>query len=433
MKVRALSRRHFLGALGVAGSAAALFPWLAQPARAGGPPKRLVLFFTPHGTVWDRWRPTGGETDFGFSPILAPMERHRDKLVIIDGVRMESGTEYYIPHTYTMPLLWTGSPIDTSAGAFCREDHGGRCFGWNTGISIDQHIANALPLTTPHRTIELGLSCGGAHPASRMIYSGVAAPKTPVDSAARAWSTLFGSAMTDADAIRRRSVLDTVHEDFALRRGRLSSADRARLDAHATSLEELQRTLVPPSALCERPGEPVTDPETAIDRQSDKLAASLACGLTDIASFQLRIADNDNSLYPWTGLSTGGHHTLSHDSGPAAQSTLADLYTWYTARFAYLLDRLAASPDVDGTSLLDNTLVVWGSELGTAWNHDLSNVPFVLAGGAGVGLRGGRYLRVTDTQLNRVLVTACHAMGLTDTATYGSLDTGTGAIPGVLV
>ena len=431
-RVRSISRRGFLGAAGVLGGAAALFPWLARRAIAGGAPKRLLLFFTPHGTVWDRWRPTGGETDFTLSPILMPAERHRDRMVIVDGVRIESGTEYYIPHTYTMPVLWTGSPIDTGAGSFCREDHGGRCFGWNTGVSVDQHIATQLASTTPYRTIELGHACGGSHPASRMIYTGASAPKTPIDTPTRAWSTLFGSVMTDADALRRRSVLDTVYGDFASRRARLSSSDRARLDAHATSLEELERTLVPPLAVCERPADPTFDGETVIDRQSDLIAAALGCGLTDVISFQLRIADNDNSLYPWTGLTTGGHHTLSHDSGPDAQSTLATLYTWYTARFAYLLDRLAATPDVDGTSVLDNTLVIWGSELGTAWNHDISNVPFVFAGGPGVGLRGGRSLRVSDMQLNRVLVTACHAMGLTDVETYGSLDRGAGPLPGVL-
>lgn len=429
---RSISRRRFIEAGAALGGAAALFPWLARRANAGGAPKRLLLWFTPHGTVWDRWRPTGGETDFTLSPILMPAERHRDRIVIVDGVRIESGTEYHIPHTFTMPVLWTGSPIDTGAGSFCREDVG-RCFGWNTGVSVDQHIAAQLSATTPYRTVELGHGCGGwSTPASRMIYTAASAPKTPIDTPTRAWSTLFGSVMTDADAIRRRSVLDTVYADFASRRARLSSADRSRLDAHATSLEELERTLVPPSAVCERPADPTYDDETAIDRQSDLIAASLGCGLTNVISFQLRIADTDTSLYPWLGLASGGHHALSHDSGPEAQSTLATLYTWYTERFAYLLDRLAATPDVGGTSVLDNTLVIWGSELGTGWNHDISNVPFVFAGGPGVGLRGGRSLRVTNTQLNRVLVTACHAMGQTDVETYGSLDRGVGPIPGIL-
>ena len=169
-------------------------------------------------------------------------------------------------------------------------------------------------------------------------------------------------------------------------------------------------------------------PETAIDRQSDMIAAIFGCGLTRIASFQHRIADNDNSLYPWVGLSTGGHHTLTHDS--SAAPTLASVYRWYSERFAYLLDRLAATPDVDGTTVLDNTLIVWGSELGIGWTHDISNVPFIFAGGPTV-VQGGRYKVVTNKTNHRVLVTALQAMGQPD-MTYGALDTGSGPLAGVL-
>jgi hypothetical protein len=430
-------RRRFLQGLGLAGGAAALFPWLTAEAGAAAP--RLLLYFTPHGTVWDRWRPSaGGETDFTLGPILAPLERHRDRLVMVDGLSMESGTEYYIPHTYTMPLLWTGSPIDTSEGAFCREDHGGRCFGWNTGVSVDQTIASRLDTVAPYPTIELGVGCGGLHPATRMIYGAPGMPKSPLDSPERAFSTLFGTADPDAeaaarDALRRQSVIDAVHADFGSHRARLSPADRARLDDHAQSVRDLERTLISPSVLCQRPDAPTeVTAQTAIDRQSDLIAAAFGCGLTRVASFQHRIADNDNTLYPWVGLDSGGHHSLSHNSSAGAQSTLAGVYTWYSERFAYLLDRLAEMPDGDGLSVLDNTLVVWGSELGRAYDHDVRNVPFIFAGGAGGRLRGGRYLQVSSMKANRALVTACHAMGLTDIESYGSLDNDTGPVPGVL-
>ena len=105
------SRRAFLQQVGLAGGAAALFPWLDRVQAQAAPAPKLLLFFTPHGTVWDRWRPTGGETDFTLSPILMPLSEHREHIAIVDGISMVSGTDYYIPHTYTMPLLWTGSPI----------------------------------------------------------------------------------------------------------------------------------------------------------------------------------------------------------------------------------------------------------------------------------------------------------------------------------
>lgn len=433
------SRRSFLrtglagGALVAAGSAVAMFPWLRAVAAPAQP--RLLLFFTPHGTVWDQWRPGGGEADFTFSPILKPLEKHRSRLVIVDGIEIKSGTAYYIPHTYTMPVLWTGSPIDTATSEFCRDDHM-QCFGWNTGVSVDQYIAGKLGgMPTPYSTLELGLGCGGLHPATRMIYSAPGMPRSPIDKPEVAFNTLFGTISPDQeqaerDARRRKSVLDAVHKDFDSRRAKLSPDDKLRLDAHADSIRELELSL---TAVCGSPEAPVDiNSETSIDRQSDLLAAALGCGLTRIASVQVRIADNDNTLYPWVGLDAGGHHTLSHDSGPDAQGKLAKLYTWYSERFAYLLDRLAATPDVDGRSVLDNTLVIWGSELGRAWDHDISNVPFVFAGATDL-LRSGRYLKGSVISHNRVLVSACHAMGLKDQKQYGTLDSGEGPVPGLFI
>jgi hypothetical protein len=434
-----ISRRRLLGA-GAATSALALFPWLERRAKAQGLPPRLLLYYTPHGTVWDQYRPSGGETNFEFSPILAPLEAHRERLVITDGLEMLSGTEYYIPHTYTMPVLWTGSPIDTQSSTFCRDDHG-ECFGWGTGTSVDQLIAERLAPTTPYPTIELGYKCGGLHPANRMIYSAPGVTKNPLDDPARAFETLFSGGQVDmgsSDAqalaeLRRKSVLDTALADFNSRRGTLAASDKLRLDAHAASIRELERALMGGSTSCAQPSAPADiTAETAIDRQSDLIAGIFGCGLTRIASFQLRIADNDNSLYPWVGLDEGGHHTLSHENDDATLATLAQLYTWYSQRFAYLLDRLAATPDVDGTSVLDNTLVIWGSELGVGWTHDTDNVPFIFAGGASGRLRGGRYLKVAGNLTNRVLITALDAMGITDVESYGTTDTGSGPLSGVL-
>jgi hypothetical protein len=271
-----------------------------------------------------------------------------------------------------------------------------------------------------------------------MIYGSVGTPKSPIDDPARAFSTLFGKVDPDAEAraraqLRQRSVLDAVRSDLTSRRARLSPEDRARLDAHATALRELERSLGAGALVCAKPAAPSgVNSETAIDRQADIAAAALGCGLTRVVSLQHRIADNDNSLYPWVGLSTGGHHSLSHDSSAAAQATLAKVYRWYAARFAYLLERLSKTPDPDGGTLLESTLVIWGSELGRGYDHDIKNVPFVFAGGAAGRLKGNRYLKVAAPRHNRVLVTACHAMGLTQIEKFGALDNGSGPLSGLL-
>ncbi|MBL8916246.1 MAG: DUF1552 domain-containing protein [Archangium sp.] len=428
------SRRALLAG----GMASALFPWLSW-AQVNAPRKKLLLFYTPHGTIWPNWRPTpDGMGGFTLSPILAPLAAHQNRVVLMDGISLPYGTSYYIPHTYTMPALWTGSPIDTASTLFTRTDHM-QSFGWGTGVSVDQFIASQLPAgETPYRSIELGTFCGGLHPATRMIYSAPGMVKSPVDVPLTAFNQFFSAPNPDLDAAakalaRRRSVLDTVLDDMNARKAVLTTNDRARLDAHATAVRALETRLQAMTPSCPQPTAPPagTDPQLTMDRQMDLAAAALGCGLTRVLSLQMRIADNDNSLYPWLGLNTGGHHTFSHDSSTASQATLSQVYTWYSARFAKLLDVLAATPDLAGGSVLDHTLVIWGSELGIGWTHDISNVPFVLAGGPGV-VRGNQYLQVTNKTNHRVLVTALHWMGFTPMQSYGALDPGSGPLTGVL-
>ena len=423
-----LSRRSFLRTLGAAGAGVALMPWLS--ARADDEPMpRVILFYTPHGTVWDRWRPTGSGTSFALSPILAPLERHKKQLVVIDGMNIASPYSHRVPHTYDLPALWSGSPIDTTATDFERTDHG-VTFGWNTGTTIDQYLAGRLSPDTPFPTLELGVLCGGSHPATRMIYSGPRAPRHPLTNPGLAFDQVFGGD-DGAGAERRRAVLDAALGDLNAVRPKLSASDRRRLDAHETAIYELQDSLGADDG-CDAPDRPLGGGlDVIIDQQSDLLAAALACGKTRIASLQITKGDNDGALYPWVGIETGGHHLTSHDRTAAAQDDLAALYTWYSHRFAHLLDLLDALPDGNGQSVLDNSIVIWGSEIGIGWNHDISNVPFVVAGGGAGRVRRGRYLQVSG-QHNRVLVDAAQVMGLTDVTSYGSTDNGSGGVPGLL-
>lgn len=434
-------RRAFLQALGGVGAvtaAASLFPWLRTAAQSAGATaqRKLVLFYTPHGTVWDKWRPSGGETDFKLSYILEPLMAHREKIAIVDGLGIAEPYEHRVPHTYDLPALFTGSPIDTSATDFYRDDHM-VSYGWNTGTSIDQTIAGRLAATTPLRTLELGTQCGGSNPASRMIYAGPAQPRQPLDRPSLAWEQVFRDATQPvpdtSQLLRRRAILDTVIEDLKSVQPRLGASDKRRLDAHATALSEIEAGLQPVETSCALPTKPGDgNLDVEIDRQGALIAAALACGQTRIASMQVTKGDNDGALYPWVGITSSGHHSVSHDNSDPATALLTELYRWYAERFAQLLTAMAAIPDADGTSLLDNTLVIWGSEIGVGWNHDCTNIPFIVAGGTAHGVRGGRSLRPTGQRHNRLLVTAAHYMGLTDITSYGSTDDGEGPLAGLL-
>ncbi len=431
-------RQLFAGAGGLAAASLLGTHRLARAAKA--PPKRLVLFFTPHGTVWDDWRPTGTATNFTLGSILQPLAAYQDRLALIDGMQIRSPYDHRVPHTYDLPALWTGSPIDTEADLFERTDLG-VSFGWNTGTSVDQFIGTELPLTTPYRTLEFGVGTGnGLHPARRMIYTGPAAPLDPFDGPQTAWNALFRgfepgkTSAAAALAARRASILDRVTQELASVRETVSAADRVRLDAHTDAIRELELTLEA-DVVCTPPTDPgLVSFEQEMDAQLDMLVACLACGLTNIATFQHKIGDNDTSLYDWLGITTGGHHLTSHDTSQGAQDLLSGLYTYYAERFAHLLQQLDRLPEGDGT-MLDHTLVIWGTEVGIGWNHDVSNVPFVVAGGAQTGLIGNRYhdLRGQNYGHNRLLVSACHAMGLSTVGTYGTTDEGSGGVPGLLL
>jgi len=438
------SRRAFLRTLGATGALAPFFP-LLNASGAEARPLRLILWFTPHGTIHDQWKPTGGPTDFALGPILQPLERHRSKLVVLDGLKIQADG-VGAPHTKGPPLLFTGSPLLEDM-TFTREDgSGGMYYGWNSGPSVDQAILSRIGSVTSYPSLEFGVRSGGNHPGSRIIYTGPEAPRSPETNPWRAFDRLIGDIGQSTEEIaarraERRSVLDLVGAELAEIEARAPSADRAKIGAHLQAVRDIERRLGEEPVACEGldlgaalDANQASNTPAVFDRTIDLLTTSLACDLTRFASLQYRVGENDGGYtYDWLGITGQEHHLLTHegDTNAAARADLAKIYTWYSERFAYFLDRLAAIPEGDGT-LLDNCLVVWGSELGKGNTHSFDRVPFVLAGGAAGQLATGRWLQFNGTPHNRLLVSICQLLGLGDVETFGSTDTGRGPLAGLV-
>jgi hypothetical protein len=141
------------------------------------------------------------------------------------------------------------------------------------------------------------------------------------------------------------------------------------------------------------------------------------------------VGENDGYPYRFLGVPEE-HHITTHDTAPEKQAQIAKIYHYYADRFAYLLKQLDDVPEGTGT-MLDHTLVIWGSEIGTGYTHDFKNVPFVVAGGGAYGVRTGRYLKVAPgTYHNRLIVSAMRFMGA-DVETFGSTDQERGSLPGL--
>ncbi len=430
------SRRSFLAGLGAACVTAPLLPILNASAQEARFPKRLILFYTPHGTIWDAWVPTGTTTDFKLGPILMPLAKHQKKLVVLSGLNMQD-VGVGAPHAKGLPLLWTGSKLIEDM-TFTREDgSGGMYYGWNSGPSVDQVIAQSLGNATPYPSLELGLRSGASKPSNRMIYRDAQRPLEPQIDPWAAFTRLF--AMVDeAQIAERLSAVDLLRAELARIKPRIASAERLKIEAHVDAINHLEKRLQTRATACAGPTLPASvnaqndaNTEAVIDSQMQIIASALACDLTRIASFQYTIGDNDNGTYPWLGISDG-HHTLSHEpeSNLDAKAKLTQIYTWYASKFARLLDLLDAIPEGDGT-LLDNTMVVWGSELGTGVTHSFAPTPFVVAGGASGAFKTGRWLDFGgEVDHNRLLVSICRTFGLSDIDTFGNTDVGSGTLPG---
>lgn len=454
-------RRHFLAR---SLAAAAAIPLLettgvrAQPAT--GAPRRLIIFYTPNGTIGSEWRPKGSETTFTLGRILRPLETHRSKLLVLGGVNMAlADSGYGSHHARGVGGLLTGRPI--LQGNFAV--FAGNRAGWAGGISIDQHIAKSIAPTTRFKTLELGVRILDSEVRGRISYLGASQPVPPIESPYDVFDRLFAGvpapaapgtpAMTQADRIRleKRSVLDFLKEELTVARTRAGVGDRAKLDLHLDSIRDIERRLgtagpagTPPpvaAAGCQAPvlgariDVAATDNIPAVGKlQMDVLAAALACDVTRIATLQWTHPEVDQT-FPWLGVSQG-HHATSHagDSDSAAQEALTKVNVWYAEQLRYLADKLASYREGDRT-LLDNTVILWCNEIGKGNNHAHRDLPFALLGSAGGYFRTGRFVDymaggASGHPHNNLLLSLGQAMGIKDTS-FGDPQHCTGPLPGL--
>jgi len=443
---RPLSRRTILRG---AGGAAIGLPWLEamtpRTARAAtGPVKRLVVMFSANGTIPAAWAPTPGasETDFTLSPILAPLAPHQADIVVVGGLEQKGGGGD--AHQIGMGGMLTGQLLN--AGPFAGV--GAPPAGWPMGASVDQRVAEGLAVPTKLRSLELGVQVGSADNWGRMIYRAANQPLPPDDDPASVYGRVFADLHTDPAVLarlrkRRQSILDGVGAQFTRISGRLGAADRARLDAHLTAVQEIESRLttdlVVSNPSCHDPtiasvAATANDSFPAVGAlQMDLLVMALACDITRVASLQWSRSVSQ-TRFSWLNI-TEGHHDLSHrpDDDAGAVDKLTRINTWYAQQLAGLIARLKATPDGAGGTLFDGTLILWCNELAKGNTHGHIGAPYVLAGSAGGALRTGRYLAYDGQGVphNNLLVSILNAMGVPD-RTFGKPDWCTGPLTGLL-
>lgn len=431
---RGFSRRAFLGSIGAGAALAPFLPVLESQGADGEFAKRIILLFSPNGTLHETWAPTGSETDFQLNTLLAPLEAYKDQMMVLDGlevIRQGLGDG----HQMGMACLWTGNQLN--AGDFGGGDGGAA--GWAGGISIDQEIANAIGGDTPYRSIEFGIQNFSHDNWGRMVYAGSDSPIVAENNPQAMFDRLFANLGVDTSAVERlkaerRSVLDLVAGDLQSLETKYGASDRMKVEAHLNAIREIERRNDLATPVCEAPEQNydldfnANENFPAVSRlMIDQMVMSLACDLTRVASLQWSRSVS-NTEHTWVGATR--HHDLSHlgDGDQTMIDEITSINVWYAEEVKYLLDAMAAIPEGDGT-LLDNSIVVWGNELSRGNSHGNHPVPFVTFGSGCGTLDTGKYLTYDRVPHNRLLVSLARAMDH-DIQSFGNNDPGSGGLPG---
>ena len=426
-----MNRRHFLAGLGAGAAALPLLSRLPS-AHAQAFPTRFVVFFTPNEPIDPSyWEPGSG---FSLTDVMQPLTQHKDKLLMIGHMKMETRDKDNFGGGHVgMGHLLTGE-VNNPYGS-------GNPEFWAGGISVDQLIANELNV----EAMTVAARPGGANGNTRISYSGANNPVHPIEDPLKAFDTFLGDYTIPVDDLaelraQKRTVLDAVAGQLDRLKGKIAKADRGKLQLHLDRVRDIEASLTGNTTVSCSPTAPAggfdykanSDYPITGRRHMDVVAQALACDATRVATIQLGNSGGSNLTPSWPSYgidSQTDEHNIAHNynSNPsnANVNTRVALERFYYDQFAYFLDQLDSYEEGNGT-LLDNTLVLWGKPIGR--NHRGDDLLFMLAGGAGGQVQGGRYIERRDVPHNNLLTTCCQLMGLSQVTDFGDAEISSGPV-----
>ena len=394
---------------------------------AANPVRRLGACYVPNGMEMRAWTPAGEGREFELSQILRPLEPFRSQLNVLTGladkVAVPRPGEGIGDHARASATFLTGVHVKKTEGADIR-----------AGVSMDQIAAQQLGAETQLASLELGVdsveTLGACDAGYSCAYTNTIAWRTattplPMENDPRAvFERLFGSTdSTDAAArlarIRQdRSVLDYVGDRVAGLQKTLGPGDRTKLDQYFDAVRDIERRIQRAEEQSDREiplfEQPAGIPDTfeAHSRlMFDLLALAYQTDLTRVGTFMLS-REVSGRAYPEIGVPDSHHGCSHHQNDPAKLEKLAKINTFHMQQFAYFLDKLQSTPDGDGT-LLDHSVLIYGSGISDGNIHFHMDLPIVMVGGGGGTLKGGRHLRyANDTPLTNLYVSVLGKLGM---------------------
>jgi len=428
---KSLERRTFLRGIGAALALPLLDSMVpAMTAATLSPAKptiRLGFCYVPNGIIPKDWLPKTVGTGFEFMPTMKPLEPFRDKMLVTSNLAQINGR-----------ALGDGAGDHARAGAtWLTGVHPKKTEGADihAGISADQIAARALAKETQFGSLELGLEepylAGGCDSGYSCAYTNTISwrgPTTPnpVEISPRAiFERMFGDGETTDPKARLqrmaqdRSILDFVRADVARLSPGLGGRDKNKLDEYLESIRDIERRIQKAeqqSATMKLPvmERPVGIPETFEDHaklMSDLMVIAYQTDMTRVITFMMA-REGSNRSYREIGIADGHHSVTHHQNDPDKIAKTQKIDEHHVRSLAYLVKRLDETQDGDGT-LLDHTLLVYGSSIRDGNVHDHHDLPLVLIGGKTANVRGGRHVRYkAETPMTNLLVTMLDKAGV---------------------
>lgn len=422
-----LPRRKFLRGLGTLMALPALESLAAPGTTPGaGQPRRMAFIYVPNGANMADWTPTETGTGFRMPYILEPLEEVRQEVMVLSGLTHDKGRpngDGAGDHARASATFLTATQARKTSGVDIR-----------VGVSVDQVVAQRTGDQTPFRSLELGCdrgqssgSCDSGYSCAyqfNIAWRTATAPVPPETSPRQAFERLFSSGEAEASPEqrmkrrqRRQSILDFVMEDARRLEVTLGRTDQRKLDEYLTSVRDLERriersehlnTQLPPDAF---PKETPPDYPSHIRLMYDLLVLAFQTDSTRIASF-IVAHDGSNRPYPFIGV-TDGHHDLSHHGHDAEKKKkIALINRFHAEQFAYFLKRMRSVREGEGT-LLDHSMILYGSGLADGNAHAHDDLPVLLCGRAGGTLDPGRHVRLPrETPMANLFLEMMDRMGV---------------------
>jgi len=427
LQQKKLDRRTFLRGIGATMALPMLDAMAAATPKPAASPVRMAFVYIPNGVIVEDWTPAAEGKDFALPHILEPLQPHRDQMMVLSGLSHHNAKALGDgggDHARASAVFLTGVHPNKTDGADIR-----------AGISIDQIAAQHLGQFTPYASLELtcepGKLAGNCDTGYSCAYSNsiswrtATTPNPPEGNPRAVFNRLFGRSEESLDLAAREkrmkyrgSILDFVLEDTKRLQVSLGPTDRRKLDEYLYAVRMIERRIESNEKLAYGEGIDLEVPESAPKDYAEYARLMFDLQVLAFQTDQTRVStfmmagEGSNRAYREVGV-TGGHHGISHHQGDEEKiADIRKINRYHMEQFAYFIDRMKATEDGDGT-LLDHSMIIYGSGIGDGNRHNHNDLPIVLAGNAGGAVKTGRHVKyASDTPMANLYLNMLEHVGV---------------------